>query len=405
MDIVFIIDTTGSMDRNINNVKNNLNDFTKILDDAGISYRCAIITYSDAVHGYNSQLLKDENGNAWLETTEDVKDALSGIRTGNGYDETPIDAMGMMVTGDIGWRSDASRFAILLTDEGYSPFNNYGYIGMSDLINDLVAAQISTSVVSKPELERTYHDLYTETDGIFVDIYSTDFAQDLAKLAEHMRDVSEHTHAWSTPTFSWSGDCTSCQGIVTCPECGSTRSLACAVTTADNVVYTATLNFGDAVYTDVRTIAPSVTGGAHVIGSGDSCTLVCELAYEYFVDVWVDGVLVDPQYYTVVSGSTIVTLSSAYLDTLSVGTHSVTMNYNVNGTRIPVEASITISDRGRATPSSADEKTQNPESQPSGPVAPNTGDNSNLVLWVCLLGFCLVALVSVAIVRTRRNNG
>lgn len=57
-----------------------------------------------------------------------------------------------------------------------------------------------------------------------------------------------------------------------------------------------------------------------------------------FEDVYMDGVLVDPDNYTVTEGSTIITFKDSYLKTLAPGNHTVTINFNDGS----VEAEFTV---------------------------------------------------------------
>lgn len=50
--------------------------------------------------------------------------------------------------------------------------------------------------------------------------------------------------------------------------------------------------------------------------------------FSKFTGVKVDGTLIDAKNYTSVSGSTVITLKADYLNTLSVGTHTLTVVYN-----------------------------------------------------------------------------
>ena len=78
----------------------------------------------------------------------------------------------------------------------------------------------------------------------------------------------------------------------------------------------------------------------YVIGSGKDITVKANGALAKFIGLKIDGILVDESNYTKVEGSTIVTLKTAYLDTLSVGEHELTFVYN-NG---EVSTNLTVSD-------------------------------------------------------------
>lgn len=70
------------------------------------------------------------------------------------------------------------------------------------------------------------------------------------------------------------------------------------------------------------------------LGSDQTSTFRCTRSFDKFVDILIDGKEVPKEYYTARSGSTIVEISSDYLNTLSQGKHTVTFRYadtNVEG--------------------------------------------------------------------------
>ena len=76
----------------------------------------------------------------------------------------------------------------------------------------------------------------------------------------------------------------------------------------------------------------------HVLKVDEAHAIRVNCEVEYFLDVMVDGKTVDPKYYTVKSGSTIVTFTKEFLDSLSVGDHEVKFLFT-NGT---AKATITV---------------------------------------------------------------
>lgn len=66
----------------------------------------------------------------------------------------------------------------------------------------------------------------------------------------------------------------------------------------------------------------------YVIGSNQDATIYCIYELSDLVNVEMDGNIIDPSNYTLAEGSTILTFKPEYLDTLSPGDHTVTMNYN-----------------------------------------------------------------------------
>ena len=91
----------------------------------------------------------------------------------------------------------------------------------------------------------------------------------------------------------------------------------------------------------------------------------------HFVGVEVDGQTVDPSNYTAEAGSVVLTVKPAYLETLSVGTHKLTVNF----------------DDGKA-------QAQFTVAQASNTPA-KTGDVANLATYVAILAISLLALTSL----------
>lgn len=63
-------------------------------------------------------------------------------------------------------------------------------------------------------------------------------------------------------------------------------------------------------------------------GTDGSISMTANGAVEKFLGIEVDAVPVDAENYTVTSGSTVITLQPAYLETLSAGTHTLTVRYS-----------------------------------------------------------------------------
>lgn len=97
-------------------------------------------------------------------------------------------------------------------------------------------------------------------------------------------------------------------------------------------------------------IVPEVTDYTYVIGSGDGATIKCTGELKDFVSAYMDGVEVDRSNYTLREGSTILTFTSKYLDTLSVGKHKVTLKY----TYASIDTELNILDKSSASAAAVD---------------------------------------------------
>ena len=92
-NIVFVLDTTGSMSNKIEKVKDNLANLVQFLDAKSMGLNMSIIEFSDARNYDGSTVYHTfSNGTHW---TSDVSEAVAifdKVKTGSGWDETPTDA-------------------------------------------------------------------------------------------------------------------------------------------------------------------------------------------------------------------------------------------------------------------------------------------------------------------------
>ena len=105
--------------------------------------------------------------------------------------------------------------------------------------------------------------------------------------------------------------------------------------------------------------------------------------FSKFTGVKVDGTLIDAKNYTAKSGSTVITLKADYLKTLSVGTHKLTVVYTDGECSTNFEVKQAASEQTKPTEGDKSDTTT-----PTGgkdTTSPQTGDNSNMLLWVALL--------------------
>ena len=113
--------------------------------------------------------------------------------------------------------------------------------------------------------------------------------------------------------------------------------------------------------------APVITSGANSTwqkGGTDGLSFTSNAAFADFIKVQVDGKDLDASNYTVKEGSTIVTLKPEYLETLSVGKHTLAI----------------VSDTGTASTDFTIKAAASDDTQ-----SPQTGNSSNMMLWITLL--------------------
>ena len=154
----------------------------------------------------------------------------------------------------------------------------------------------------------------------------------------------------------------------------------------------------------VQPEAPAIINGTNATwqkGSKDGLSFTSNAAFADFIKVQVDGNDLDASNYTVKEGSTIVTLNAAYLNTLSVGKHTLSV-VSANGTAT-TEFTITAAQTGGDSQTGGTTP-QEPGKNEEATTSPQTGDSSNAVLWILLLFASGVGLFGAAAYSRKRKN-
>ena len=128
--------------------------------------------------------------------------------------------------------------------------------------------------------------------------------------------------------------------------------------------------------------------------------------FSKFVGVKIDGNTIDAKNYTAKEGSTIITLTTDYLKTLSIGTHT----FEIVWTDGSASTNFTVSknDSGSETPKDDDKNKNDDSGSQTGDnqniTAPQTGDNSHPTLWISLLGASLIGLLATLYMRKKKGS-
>ena len=128
--------------------------------------------------------------------------------------------------------------------------------------------------------------------------------------------------------------------------------------------------------------------------------------FSKFVGVKIDGNTIDAKNYTAKEGSTIITLTTDYLKTLSIGTHT----FEIVWTDGSASTNFTVSKNNSGSETRKDDdKNKNDDSgSQTGDnhhiTAPQTGDNSHPTLWISLLGASLIGLLATLYMRKKKDN-
>lgn len=249
---------------------------------------------------------------------------------------------------------------------------------------------------------------------------------------KEVADIPATGHSYGKPVWNWSEDGKTCTVTFTCEKDETHKETPKVIVTsaektpgtcteAGVTTYTATVEFNGQTYTDTKDVAdiPAtghsydngkctvcgaiasdfkviITAGANGSwqkGTKDGLTFTSNAAYKHFQKVQVDGKDLDASNYTVKEGSTIVTLKTSYLETLSVGKHTLAIvsETGTATTEFTIKAAASANDRNPANPNG--EATESVQ----------TGDNTNMMLWIVML-FVSASILGIAVYEKRKKH-
>lgn len=178
-------------------------------------------------------------------------------------------------------------------------------------------------------------------------------------------DSEEHIAAWQAAQDAFDDKCYD--------DAGELNNIGAMVGPEKKAALDA---FGEALR-DYRIIAGN--GASWTKGSGAGLSLTANGLFAKFTGIEVDGVAVDAANYTAESGSTILCLQKAYLNSLSTGEHSIRILY----TDGEASGSFRIQ---------------------AAPTVPSTGDHSHVELWIGALCLCALGFAAVLAAARRRRS-
>ena len=195
IDLVFVVDTTGSMGSYISAMKEGMKSYLSQLEAKNIDYRIAIVDYRDFAsradttdYPYKVQLAFTGNENS-------VITAINRLVLGNGGDtnETVYSAL---IDGldELTWRKDAGKTVILMGDaDALDPEPNTGYTLMDvveSLQNDYSSPVTLFSICAKGSTISTFATLATQTGG---KCYTSAASLDISEFVSDIIEVIEKT--------------------------------------------------------------------------------------------------------------------------------------------------------------------------------------------------------------------
>lgn len=182
VELVFIVDITGSMDEKIEPLKSKISSLVEELYRKGLTLKVAAVTYNNC---FDTKVVVLPRYNEFVNATwgprADVATRLiNQIQKGYGGDEPYIDGIATALKG-LTYDPNSKKFFVVITDEEGSTSNRDGY-GVESLAFKLVQEKISTSFVTDPIYynHRNYKPIYTQTNGICTSLEG-DYITDIQK--------------------------------------------------------------------------------------------------------------------------------------------------------------------------------------------------------------------------------
>ena len=185
-DIVFVIDTTFSMQGHIANVRNNLEAFVTHLESNDINGQFSLVEFRDITTESGDTVIHTFGGSTWTSTVQAIKEEIASLEVEGGGDgpETPTDALDKILGWD-SFREEALRVIFLLTDANAKGKEDSGKLkNMEELIPSMKAKELRAMVISAPSLEEHYRNLYSQTGGAFIDITASDYYRSMLDMAQ-----------------------------------------------------------------------------------------------------------------------------------------------------------------------------------------------------------------------------
>ncbi len=163
IDFIFVLDKTGTMQRYIDAIKQNIINFTKSLLKRNIDYRLGLILFSDEVEKI-------------YQPTKNVYDFLnwvSAVKAYGGGDEKENALEALATTTKIDYRKEATRIAVIITDAPYHQLGEQGDgktgYSTNSIISTLQKNQIRVFSITPQDLDQ-YKKISQMTRGSWYDL-------------------------------------------------------------------------------------------------------------------------------------------------------------------------------------------------------------------------------------------
>ncbi len=190
LDLVFVLDVTGSMGGTIEAVKNNIIEFADSLRLKRVDYRMAMVTFLDAVENVYPFTTDVSQFKQWV--------SEQSAHAGGDGPENSLDAL--VRAGDLPMRPDAKRVFIWITDINYHEADWATTRTKQEVIPILVSKGITVHAVGAESEKATYYDpILLATGGNYYNIYGNfrDILMDIGRIKTGFRFMLSYVSSQS----------------------------------------------------------------------------------------------------------------------------------------------------------------------------------------------------------------
>jgi len=193
VDIVFVLDVTGSMSDNINDVKNNIIMFNDTLVNRGIDHRLGMVTFLDAV----------ENIYQFTDNITQFKSYVDAQYAHGGGDGPENDLQALHIASGLNFRPEARKVFIWITDAPYHEMDWATTLDIGTVVNTLLAHDIMVYAVGEQaNRDASAFNIYNPTGGKWFDIRGPfqDVLMDVANLRYSSKSMALYTGGVASST-------------------------------------------------------------------------------------------------------------------------------------------------------------------------------------------------------------
>ncbi len=160
-DIIFVLDVTGSMGNEINEVKENIVEFTDSLTAQNVDFQLGMVTFLDEIENV-------------YEFTDDVQlfQEYVNQQFAHGGGDMPENSLeALMAACQFEFRPEAKRVFIWITDASYHINNQYTSLTPQDVVDEMLYHSVDPSCIGNTTYQLDYYNqILFPTGGDFYDI-------------------------------------------------------------------------------------------------------------------------------------------------------------------------------------------------------------------------------------------